>query len=311
MPNDNKTVPKVVLLESEIEAAAARVAERALNDTWTGASGFFGDVFGGLVGDRVKQWRTRNLVDALVKTRDHLEKQGVSIEHAKSLPMGEVYTIFDGVSKTDDVDLRDMWSALLSNGMNPDKDAFIDPSFPRLLGSLSGLDARILRYILLHGTLVEKARMDISSVWEGFTHSLEAQETAEFKDRRAKNLRVLDQFKDQTENLSKEISDAYSGDHISYSISNLLRLGLLESASKLQTGRELVKLRSDRYGGNVVADTTDLKNVIKDIRQQIGHGFEVDKKLPTLTAINPFLDRAQVPAYALTGYAQRFLRACT
>ncbi|MBB2905812.1 hypothetical protein FHR76_002194 [Rhizobium sp. RAS22] len=311
MEDDGNKGSEIVLLKSELEAAAARVAERALNESWTGTSGFIGDVFGGLVGDRVKQWRTRNLVDALVKTRDHLEKQGVSIQNAKSLPMGEVYTIFDGASKTDDVDLRDMWSALLSNGMNPDKDAFIDPSFSRLLGSLSGLDARILRYILLHGSLVEKARMDISSVWEGFIHSPEARETAEYKDRHAKNLRVLDEFKDQTEDLSKEISGAYSGDHISYSISNLLRLGLLESAAKLQTGRELVKLRSDRYGGNVVADTTDLKNVIKDIRQQIGHGFEVDKKLPTLTAINPFLDRAQVPAYALTGYGQRFLGACT
>ncbi|MBV5350159.1 hypothetical protein JZU71_03110, partial [bacterium] len=74
-----------------------------MNETWAGASGFIGDVFGGLVGDKVRQWRVRNLISALAATKAHLESFGISVDQAKALPMAELLVIFEGASKTDDI----------------------------------------------------------------------------------------------------------------------------------------------------------------------------------------------------------------
>lgn len=309
MPNDDKTVPKVVLLESEIEAAAARVAERALNDTWTGASGFVGEVFGGLVGDRVKQWRTRNLVDSLVKTRDHLRKNGVEIENAKALPMGELYAIFEGASKTDDVDLRDMWSALLSNKMNPDKESFTDPSFPRLLGELSGLDAQILNYMVKFAACSEAHSKVMQETWSGFNYStpdeeIHAKKQAEYRARKKA-------FKGEAETLKKVITDRFSDEHISYSISNLSRLGLIDMPEKGPLGRTaLITMNIDHRTDKITMSTTGLEAELKDLRQRYRLGFSSDKTLPKLSEEARLLSNTPMPGYALTDFAKRFLQAC-
>lgn len=306
----NNAGSKVVLFESQLEAAAGRVAERAMNETWGGASSFFGDVWGGLVGDRTKQWRTRNLVNSLAKTKDHLEKQGISIETAKSLPMGELYVIFEGASKTDDIDLSKMWSALLSNGMNPEKDTFIDPSFPRLLGSLSGLDARILHYINSYQSLAFDYSNEITFLWAGVDLT-KGRQTESYAAAELKNQQIFTRFRDEADELCSELNASCSEIHISYSISNLLRLGLLDRPNDLLIGRELVSLQQSVYGGKVVVNTHYLDAVIKDIRQRLNSGFEADKALPKLTSNNPFLQQTAVPTYTLSGYAKRFLEACT
>lgn len=81
--------PEIILVKSEIEAAAARVAERAMNSTVDGLGGFVADVFGGVIGDSVKQWRNRNLVASLAKTKSRLDEMGIPLANAKALPMGE------------------------------------------------------------------------------------------------------------------------------------------------------------------------------------------------------------------------------
>ena len=311
MTTEDGKAPKIVLLESEIEAAAGRVAERALNEAWAGASNLFGDVFGGLVGDRIKQWRTRNLVDSLVKTRDHLAKQGIPIENAKSLPAGEVFAIFEGASRTDDIDLRHMWSALLSNGMNPVKDAFIDPSFPRLLQNLSGLDARLLRCIESHQTALADARRRASKVWEGVNSDLNWQSSPEYKKRTEEVRSIAEEFDIKSRELLTEITDTYSADHISYSVSSLLRSDLLDTTDNILVDRQLVNLRSGPHGERLIADTTSLHKVLKKIQLRLERGFEVGKNLSTSTSGSPLVNGHQALAYALTDYARRFLAACT
>ncbi len=311
MMMDDGKAPKIVLLESEIEAAAARVAERALNETWAGASDLFGDVFGGLVGDRVKQWRTRNLVDSLVKTRDHLAEQGIPIKNAKSLPAGEVFAIFEGASKTDDIDLRNMWSALLSNGMNPVKDAFIDPSFPRVLQNLSGLDARLLRCVGSHETALADAKRRASKVWEGVSSDPNWQNSQDHKKRSEKVRSIAEEFDKRSSELVAEITGTYSADHISYSLSSLLRSDLLDTVGEILIDRQLVNLRSGPHGDRLVADTTNLSKVLKKIQRRLERGFEVGKNLSPSTSSSPLLNGNQALAYTLTDYAKRFLAACT
>lgn len=305
MAGETGKVPEVVLLKSEIEAAAARVAERAMNDTWQGASGFLGDVFGGLVGDRIKQWRTRNLVDALAQTKDHLESKGVSIEKAKSLPMGELLVIFEGAASTEDVDLRKMWSALLSNGMNPDVDTFIDPSFPRLLSSLSGLDARVLHYLKSFAQLAENHR---AAHTREETSILGMRNHPQHEEVKARADARRDSYINSATLLRKEIAEHYSDLNVAYSLFNLIRLGLVTSGSGMDDD-DLVRAEM-RYEEVHVIDK-GLRRELTAIWQRFDLLSEDNKSLPVLTSNSRFMKGAPVPEYYLTGLAERFLVACT
>lgn len=309
MADGNQKAPEIVLLKSEVEAAAARVAERALNETWTGAAGFIGDVFGGLVGDRTKQWRTRNLVDALAQTKDHLESKGVPIEKAKALPMGELLVIFEGASKTDDVDLSAMWAGLLSNGMNPQKDTFIDPSFPRLLANLSGLDARLLNHVFEYQKRFDSHQAAATALWADV--SLWSDQTSpRFLAAKATNEELLMSFREDAERLDRAVNEGTSPQHVSYSITNLLRLGLFEAPDTLSPFDKLLDVNLD-YNQNLVVDTRKLEQVLNALKSQLRLGYEAKKDLLTLSTDNKFFGRFPMPVYKLSGYAKRFLEACS
>lgn len=299
--------PDIVLFKSDIEAAAARVAERALNDTWTGVGGFFGDVLGGLIGDRTRLWRTRNLIVTLAKTRDFLSKYGVSVEKAKSLPMGEALAIFEGASKTDDVDLQEMWAALLANRMRPDKGSFIDPSFPRLLTELSGLDAQIINFLSSFERLNAQHQRDLRGTWAGFdgkTKDVEAME----KKREAQQA-ILTEFANKVQNMIDAINDHYSEEHVSYSLSNLSRLGLIDIPEKKTYGRPtLIQINFDVRNDKIALSTAGLEAELKDLRLRQGLGYSNDKTLPKI-AQNAHAE-IPVPSFALTDFAKRFLEAC-
>lgn len=307
MGDIEKKAPEIVLLGSEIEAAAARVAERAMNDTWQGASGFISDVFGGLVGDRVRQWRTRNLIDSLAKTKAHLEGRGVAIEKAKSLPMGELLVIFEGASKTDDADLSTMWAALLSNGMNPEKKTFIDPSFPRLLSDLSGLDARILFYIKSYSDLEKAGRQWRSELMAaaGTKYFSDDAVQAECKAKISAKTKI---FAADASALRDAVTLHYSEINISYSLSNLIRLGLLTGGSGVSEDH---LVSAELAYDEIRVDDSGVKSELRNLWERFDLLNEDNKHLPTLTFISRWSDNAPMPHYSLTGLAKRFLDACS
>ncbi len=308
MADSDNNGSEIVLLKSEIEAAAARVAERALNETWTGASGFLGNVFGGLVGDRVKQWRTRNLVDTLVKTKDHLERKGVNIDAAKSLPMGELLSIFEGASRTDDVDLASMWAALLSNSMNPQQTDTTDPSFVRFLGELSGLDARILHYLKTYDDLSDQRNTKKSLVLKPNGLPMSDKEKAQ-SEVVAKIDQITKEYDAKMRSAREEITSNYSAEKIWYSVSNLLRMGLISNGSGGYDGDTLMyaTLRRDR----VELDTSGLRNELNWLWEKIDLTSEDNRPLPSMWFSPTSSEGPQYSNYALTGLAERFLKACS
>lgn len=304
---EQSKAPDIVLFKSDIEAAAARVAERALNETWTGVGGFFGDVLGGLIGDRTRLWRTRNLIATLAKTRDLLSEYGVSVEKAKSLPMGEALAIFEGASKTEDVDLQEMWAALLANRMRPDKGSFIDPSFPRLLTELSGLDAQIISFLYSFERLNEQRQRDLRGTWAGFDANTQDVEVIEKK--REAQRAIFTDFTNKVQKMLDAIYHHYSEEHVSYALSNLSRLGLIDIPEKKTYGRPtLIQINFDVRNNKIALTTAGLEAELKDLRLRQGLGYSNDKTLPKI-ARNANAE-TPVPSFALTDFAKRFLEAC-
>lgn len=316
MGTEVTNAPEITLIKSEMEAAAARVAERAMNTTVDGVSGVLGDIFGGWFGDGLKQWRTRRLIDTLIKTKDHLEAAGIPIENAKSLPMGELYAIFEGCSKQEDISLTEMWSALLANAMNPTNEKYIDPSFSRILGNLSGLDAAILKYIndfnRKKDALVARRREILG----------EAQISKQKKGDKS--------FDEMISEIEKEFSDWADDDHqsqfngfsvenISYSISNLLRMGLIYPP-EYTIPENLIQVgikKKPRNENELVADDRRLRAYLRAMTDQAGAAIEKKSTLQSLiTSVRPNWPMIQrhptiQPAYSLSGLATRFLLACS
>lgn len=305
MSNELQTAPEINLLKSEMEAAAARVAERAMNTTLDGVVGFVGDVFGGLFGDSIKQWRTRRLVTALIKTKEHLEAAGIAIENAKALPMGEVYAIFEGASKQEDVDLTAMWAALLSNAMNPVKDTFIDPSFTRILNDLSGLDARILNYTMQYRSASKQYRDSRSELSDNLKTSPQSKESEQ------KSLRKIDdEFRCKLSSMYDEIYNSYAEHNISYSISNLLRLGLIYEREPAEYRSELLEMSVDQRRGRIVLNDAKLKGELRKIKEKLDIPFERRRGLYDLSRKSRFQDDIPFPNYDLSGLGERFMAAC-
>lgn len=220
--------PEIILVKSEIEAAAARVAERAMNSTVDGLGGFVADVFGGVIGDSVKQWRNRNLVASLAKTKSRLDEMGIPLANAKALPMGEMYAIFDGMSKQDDPHLIEMWASLLAAAMNPDGPA-LDPAFTKILELLSGVDAVILT----------------------FQFEAEAIRRKGIKDDKIVEPAALEAYRDFIEREGNIIVERFGSAIISSAVSNLIRLGLLTVESSFDASNNLIELSEGRYGPQV------------------------------------------------------------
>lgn len=100
-----------------ISPIAADVVKAAAGGMAPGIKGTAADVWGALVGDKVKQWRVRNWANGLEKTAAHIRDLGVDLANAKPLPYGDMLVLFDGISKEDDVNLSDMWARLIATAM--------------------------------------------------------------------------------------------------------------------------------------------------------------------------------------------------
>lgn len=306
MGQEIEKAPEVSLLKSELEAAAARVAERAMNTTLDGLTGVIGDVFGGLVGDGIKQWRVRRLVDQLVRTKEHLEKRGIPVEKAKALPMAQALEIFEGASKQEDADLSAMWAALLSNSMNPSSTTFIDPSFPKILSSLSGLDAQILNYISEYsrriGVYEEEVGPFVAKIGNPKTYN-----TPEYTAAMTEIEGLKKKFLTETGTMKDAITDAFAAENIAYSTSHLLRLDLIYWPT--ERPHDLVIAQETRRGQIEINDQ-NLQSELEILKAMITMGSEAERRpIPLFT---PQFDRHNsTPLYRLTGLGQRFLAACT
>jgi hypothetical protein len=291
LSNEIQKSSEINLLKSEVEAAAARVFERAANNTLDGASSFVGDVFGGLVGDSVKQWRTRRLVAGLHETKQHLEKLGVPLENAKSLPIGDLFAIFDGMSKQEDPYLTSMWAGLLANAMNPDNKLVMDPSLPKILEQMSGVDAVILKFY--HDAFEERQRLLGKN--GRITYG-----TAEDREAYTRYIRTH----------GDEIISFFGEEIASSSISNLLRLGLLFVESSLDHRDELVtaELVSDN---EISVETRGLKEQLSNIYYHLNLSYDNVDDHKILNEVTFFGGgKTYYLPYDLTRLSKRLVKAC-
>ena len=99
------------------------------------------DLYGGIVGDRLGEWRLKQAVKFAEATVKELRSRGLNTDVLRELPNGRIYEIVDGATKQDDVDLQQMWARLLSSYAAGEVGEVYERTFSRILRELQPVDA--------------------------------------------------------------------------------------------------------------------------------------------------------------------------
>jgi Abortive infection alpha len=109
----------------------------------------------GLLGDKVRAWRLEHMVKLLKKAKKLLDEQGVkepiSPNPKVTLP------ILNAAADENSEELQDLWARLLAAAMNPTRSKQVRIGFAEALRKLDPLDALVLKWMSLHGNIVDAA----------------------------------------------------------------------------------------------------------------------------------------------------------
>lgn len=299
---DEKGFDLIDLVTPVCSKAALEILGAVAPQAKRGLSVAIGDIFGGLIGDRIHYWRRRNLVDLLEVTAKHIREKGVDLANARVLPEGELYAIFNGASKADQPDVQRMWASLLASSLDPNGDHSETRKFAATLEQLNGSEARMLAFLAYADGWEREFRM----FRKLRNPILDSDGTREVESRLEAHLELLKlKFSDTCGDQSK--------DNLR-SIANLQRLGcasrnfevanaadVLESIEIMEVSRP----RNDLY----MVKAADFERLIDDILVHIAvasgqHGTYEDKGLIDIgSSYRPVV-------YALTDYGSNLVRVC-
>ena len=96
---------------------------------------------GGMLTDAIGQWRLRNQVRLLLRTKDWLERKGVKPQ----LIRPDLFVpLVNAATDTSDENLSDMFASLLATQLDPETSENSHPSYAGVLTQLSPIDAKAM-----------------------------------------------------------------------------------------------------------------------------------------------------------------------
>ena len=104
------------------------------------------DVFALALGDRVSEWRIRNLLTLVENTAIKFEQRGIQLSDAKSLPNSELYALFEGASRTDEPSVQELWEGLMASAMTPGKTSGARVGISSVLAQMDVHDAKMFKF---------------------------------------------------------------------------------------------------------------------------------------------------------------------
>lgn len=274
----------------KLDDAAARVLEASLGRIVDGVSEVSSTLWGGLIGDRLGEWRTRNFIDGLQKTAEHLRKKGIDLNNCRALPNSEMYALFEGTSKQDESDLQELWTALLANSLDPNGKPF-RRQFTHILEQLEPSDARLFKFIVSVERFEKDHRKRQPEVPNDIFHtdkSAEADRDREIWNNYYEELSEFRIAEFKKMNIERSDCDVPCG--------RLVRLGLLERSQSL---RNHYWPNSDGLE-EVFSGLQDTANVLSEI-----HSGKVE-----ISVFNAFLHGSPDPNFTPTDLGWELAKTC-
>ena len=130
----------------EIDRSLGEVLKALLLPPATELGGLLGNSVG-LVGDRIKRKRSLNLEASFSDVRHQLEIDHVNIDDVVSPKEEELHLLLNGMSLSDDNDVRRLWVGLFAKAIEPESGISAERPFIQILENLMPLDAKIVDFL--------------------------------------------------------------------------------------------------------------------------------------------------------------------
>ena len=99
----------------------------------------------GIFTDNVKLWRFENQVKIILKAREILKQNNISIP--KEIPLKDLSTLLEYASFEEEEIMQDSWANLLANTLDPENEFNACHIFSQVLNQLSINEVKILNYM--------------------------------------------------------------------------------------------------------------------------------------------------------------------
>ena len=252
----------------------------------------------GLLGDKIKRKREFNMKLGIEEVRKKLEAANVDMTRVTPPKEEELQLLMNGLSLTDDKDVRDMWAGLFAKALEPGSQIKADKPFLVVLQSLTASDARILAFLAYVVGVENGLRVNARSFKPANWSSLTLEEQGEMSvvqkensERRERGVRAIE-LKARELDLV-DLSDGKWSE-------NLTRLGIIERTP-------LVGFQ----GGSLRIGAADLSEVLGDVSRKLEF---MDKSMkrsssPPKRLYSRNLSQIQLEV-RLTSFGERLIAAC-
>ncbi|WP_167334869.1 Abi-alpha family protein [Mesorhizobium loti] len=236
----------------EIDKAAADLLRQMLGGPATAIGNSLADGWGGLVGDRLREWRTRNFANGLHKTAEHLKRMGVSFNKMKALPGGEMYELFENLSKQDDPLLSELWASLTANALTPDNGISAERGFTEALKNLGPAEARLLKYLFDLASEYDRVFAAQRSIGDGQSTITEAQHEL-----------LYGAYHEKRIEMGRELIKNIDRQRLPHSISAVISLGLV---TVIPDRGQRIGARVEMHSSLAAIDSDELERQLAQIR---------------------------------------------
>ncbi|MEP1571588.1 Abi-alpha family protein [Roseibium album] len=150
-------------LAKETDKAVGEILRALLLPTASSLGGLVGDTIG-IASDVVRKKRERNLKEGFSELREKLEQAGIDLDKISSVKEEELHLLLNGISLAGDKTVRDLWTGLFAQTLNPDSDISAERPFIATINSLSPIDVKILDFLATAECVSDKIRVLSTSV---------------------------------------------------------------------------------------------------------------------------------------------------
>jgi hypothetical protein len=133
------------------------------------ASEFLGRLFGpaletgsAIINDQFKHWRAANIERLRRKWLDRRMSRGLSEDAIKLLPFNLGLRLIEGAASEDDEEVQNLWAGLLDAATDPNSRKHVKRIHIDILRSISGIDARILKFLFVRAELGDLERVGLN-----------------------------------------------------------------------------------------------------------------------------------------------------
>lgn len=130
----------------EVGRSLAELVTALLKPGAVELGGLIGDSIG-IVSDQIKRKRAANAAAAMLEVKQKLDNADVELEKLAPTSEEELYLLINGASLADDPSVRNLWSGLFAQSLDPNSPISAERPFIRVLESLTPLDARLIDFL--------------------------------------------------------------------------------------------------------------------------------------------------------------------